>query len=302
MYQTQLTVEETYSKKNIPVWIKQDIGDLNGNPNYQQCVVAVREYLGKEYFKSKDERIAKISMEPEEIAVELFYSVLSTLDSVTPIQAVATMLGHRIGLEQLDAVKCGAEILAVCKDAGVYEILHAFSPEHDHDTAVIKPFFKLEDETLQKIHMAMYLPPMTCEPRPWTDNRHGGLLLEDSSAILGEQNYHGMKQSLDVLNKLQSIAWELNTCMLAEKELPKETGDITDPVELRKIEQHNARCAQSDRVYQYELDNENQFYFVWKFDKRGRQYSQGYDINLQGSEYKKAILQFAKAEILTGVA
>ena len=45
----------------------------------------------------------------------------------------------------------------------------------------------------------------------------------------------------------------------------------------------------------------NKFYFTWKFDSRGRMYSQGYHCNLQATEYKKAILNFSHEELINGI-
>ena len=40
------------------------------------------------------------------------------------------------------------------------------------------------------------------------------------------------------------------------------------------------------------------FRFEWLFDKRGRSYSTGYDINLQGNEFKKALLNLHHKELV----
>ena len=49
-------------------------------------------------------------------------------------------------------------------------------------------------------------------------------------------------------------------------------------------------------TYLYELDTD--FYFSWRYDKRGRVYSQGYYLNPQGNDWNKYILQLAKAELV----
>jgi DNA-directed RNA polymerase len=45
----------------------------------------------------------------------------------------------------------------------------------------------------------------------------------------------------------------------------------------------------------------NKLYFNHKVDKRGRIYSQGYHLNTQGTAFKKAMLEFAKEELVTGL-
>lgn len=300
MYSTQLRTEQTYNKRNIRQWVLDDVmHSAVFTDMFVHATDAIDKYRSGSYYKSKDIRISQLP-NTEDIAIQLFCTVLQTRQD-EPIQGVATALGLCFYDHQLDAVKTGAELLAVCQSIGLYTILSAFSTEHMHDTAIIRPKYQLDDDTLHKIHMTMYLPPMLCSPIPWTDNRHGGHLLGSSSCILGTGNDINQSQSLDVLNKLQSIKWTLNTTMLLEDELPKETYDLTDSKEREKAQQHNARCIQSRMVYDYILANDNEFFFVWKYDKRGRMYSQGYDINLQGSEYKKATIEFANTELLTGI-
>jgi len=41
------------------------------------------------------------------------------------------------------------------------------------------------------------------------------------------------------------------------------------------------------------------FYFVWRYDSRGRSYSSGYDLNLQSDEYGKALLSLHNKEAIT---
>ena len=99
---------------------------------------------------------------------------------------------------------------------------------------------------------------------------------------------------LRVLNVLQDIPWELNTQMLEFDEESKKALDT----EEKKIN-FNRMKSSSEEVYRDLLDQGNKFYFVWKRDSRGRSYSQGYHVNLQGNQYRKSIINFAKKELLT---
>lgn len=301
MYSTQLAFESKYSKHNIRTLIRNEIISTAVFSNmFINATTLIESYLSGSYYASKQSRVHHLStFDIEDIAIAVFSSVLPIVHhNVTsePIQGVATNLGLQFFSHQLDAVKTGAELLAVCEPCGLYTILSAFSEEHMHDTAVIRPKYQLDDSTLQAIHLTMYMPPMLCTPIDWTSNSQGGHLTYNSSCVLGTGNDVGQHQCLDVLNRLQSIAWTLNETMLTEPELPSKATD-----NLRKMQQHNARCLQSSIVYDLMLQEGNKFYFIWKYDKRGRMYSQGYDINLQGSSYKKSIIEFSNQELLTGV-
>lgn len=310
MFQEQYEVEEYYSKGNITKWIEDSIKeDVESTAMFRKACRSIERYIHKDYYLSKNKRISVLTETPtEEIALKVFMVVFHIFQNSEPIQGVATALGLEFTPNQLDAVKTGGELLAVCESCGLYDILSYSDEENEHDTASIVPNFEVDADIAQKIHNTQYLPPMICAPRDWTENRKGGYLQRESSCILGNGNHHKMEQSLDVLNILQAIPYRLNVEMLSNKEEMKKEPDIGKYSEgstlyieaKRKVDQHNARCRQSDQVYTMMLDAGNKFWLVWKYDKRGRSYSQGYDVNLQGSEYKKSIIEFAHEEIVEG--
>jgi len=152
--------------------------------------------------------------------------------------------------------------------------------------------YSLDDDTAAFINQTKYLPPMICKPVPWDDNSNGGHLQGSSSILLGHLNHHEDNQAVDVINILQNIGWSLNE-MVDYVEKPSKPLDTND-----KINQFKLLQEESLEVYEELMHNGNEFYFVWKFDKRGRMYSQGYHCNLQSTEYKKAILNFSKEELI----
>ena len=301
MFNTQLQAEDFYDKAMIPLWVAEALRGVEHQAKFTRAVRSVERYRQGFYsYNSKNMRIAQMQDVSTKDIVMAIYTAILTIDTdVRPIQAVATALGSAVGYtETVSGVTTGAELLAVCKDLGIYELYSAFSDEHQHDTAVIKPLIELDSETRARIHMTQFKPPMLVQPDDWTNNRDGGYLINKTSVILGKGNHHNETQNLEILNTLQSIKWELNEWSLQQPELPKNPLDATDPEDLRKLRQHNARMRQSKTVYDFIRANGSQFYFVWKNDKRGRQNCQGYDINLQGSEYKKSIIQFAEKHII----
>ena len=106
---------------------------------------------------------------------------------------------------------------------------------------------------------------------------------QGDEVILGRGNNHQFKQAIDVLNTLQSIKFEIDPDILLNFK--------DDP--LFETEQFNAISTQLLG---------KPFAFEWNYDKRGRSYSTGYDIQLQGNEYKKSLLSFAKKEVCCDVA
>jgi DNA-directed RNA polymerase len=49
------------------------------------------------------------------------------------------------------------------------------------------------------------------------------------------------------------------------------------------------------------INSGNEIYLTNKVDKRGRIYAQGYHITTQGTSFKKAMLELAHEELVTGI-
>lgn len=292
--QYQETIEDHHSRKNIRRMVAEEV-DITSTV-FSSCCGMVYDYLNGKYYDSKQARTMTLyasDLTINDIVTELFIAVLP-IDGVSPIQSVVAQLGNRLGYKhQLDGVKTASEIIAVCEDSNLYTIWHAKDVENDTGTLAIRPNYKLSDETLRAIRRTMYLPPMLCHPRKWRSNTNGGYLEGSGSVILGAMNHHEQQQDLDSINKIQNIAWELNHHMVEKIETPNNYLDTDEKVEQFEIFKMDSRS-----VYEALMGAGNEFYFVWKYDKRGRMYSQGYHVNLQGTEYKKAILQFKNKELL----
>jgi hypothetical protein len=67
--------------------------------------------------------------------------------------------------------------------------------------------------------------------------------------------------------------------------------------ETNPMEDMNSRVQ--DKVIS--MYHNKPFYFLHKYDSRGRIYSQGYHINIQGTEYDKAILDFAERKVCKNI-
>jgi len=287
----QTEIENMYARGNIREMVKADVHE--DSPVLRAMAEAITKYRNTPYaYASKQKRVNALTMLSSEIALELIILVL-TVKEMSPIQSIAAQLGARMGYTDiLDAVKTASEIIAVAEISGAYTLYHSQDMENETGTLGIKPNYTLEPETQDFINRTKYLPPMVEKPLDWTDNTNGGHLTQHSSVILGNLNHHNDVQSLDVINILQGIKWQLNETV-EYLEVPNKDLDTPE-----KLQQFNDMQHQSTHVYNELMDQGNEFYFVWKYDKRGRMYSQGYHCNLQGTEYKKAILSFAKEELI----
>lgn len=88
-----------------------------------------------------------------------------------------------------------------------------------------------------------------------------------------------LPKNLAFINKIKSIPWTLDTNVLIEEKRPKMPTSYS---------RHNRIMADYWG---------REFYFDWSYDKRGRSYSMGYDINLQSDEYHKALLNLPKEKL-----
>jgi len=292
----QQQIEDTYSRRSIRQHVMQDID--TESTVYIACVEAVNMYTAdNRYYASKLKRVEHLYMHSnlttEDIVTELFIAVLP-IKEISPIQSVAAQLGNRLGFNHvLDGVKTASELIAVCELSGLYSIYHSSDAENGTGTLGIQSHYSLDQEVQDFIAKTMYLPPMICKPKKWTTNSNGGNLNGSGSVILGAINHHQREQALDTLNTIQNIPWELNSHMLEIDETPSKPLNTAD-----KMDQFNIMKINSKYVYDKMLSLGNKFYFPWKYDKRGRMYSQGYHVNLQSTSYKKAILQFHNKELL----
>ncbi len=269
----QLHNELEYSKKQRNNLILLDILDEVPTNITEQLHLAVNNYRYGSYYKSKQTRVDNLP-KTLEIVSNILAIVLST-DSKKPIQGPATELGMAMGYKnQIDAVKTGAEILSITH-GDLFDIsMHAEGTD-------ILPKLKLDDTTMDKLKVLQFLPPMLQEPNDWVSNTDGGWLWERKSIILGKGNHHNETQAYDAVNLMQLIPWTIDVPTYVNNENPNENMDK----------------SQFDRVITDNLGKP--FYFVWRYDKRGRSYSSGYDLNIQSNEYGKAMLSLVNKQEVT---
>jgi DNA-directed RNA polymerase len=206
-----------------------------------------------------------------------FFSIILKDKIARPIQAVATQLGHIAGIkDSAEAFEWGILLVKECKDSGLYAL-----QEIDEDWYV-HPNFTLDKKTQQKLAKLQYLPPMKTLPVPWANNRNGGWLFETKHLVLGNRfTKHDEPLAYDVINKLQSIPWEVDPITY---KIEKQTNRVMNKKKFLRVIKEYLGVP---------------FHFVWRYDSRGRSYSSGYDLNLQSNEYGKALLSLHKKELIT---
>jgi|LWDU01.1.fsa_nt_gi hypothetical protein len=215
-------------------------------------------------------------IEHREIFIKLFSLILKDSNR-QPIQAIASQIGNSAGMQDAPtAFEWGVLLLKECKDSGLYTF------KYIDEEWYIYPNFTLDIKTKQRLARLQYLPPMKAKPIKWTNNENGGWFWESKHLVLGNKfNRHDEPIAYDAINKLQSIAWEIDPDTYLFEE---QTNHMVNKKQFLKV------------INEYLGTH---FHFVWRYDSRGRSYSSGYDLNLQSNEYGKSLLSLHHKELIT---
>lgn len=293
---TQLALESVYSRKWTRKWIKDHIRENTDtvlSEWAERASLAIQIYSEGQYsYDSKNARTEALRASEKgswEIMLDVATAVLhKTTDST--YQEVSGYLSQDMPHEDVwDRVKTAAELIAVCKDLGLFEIERKGSGK----SARIKCAFSIDTEIESWITDTIPALPMLCEPKEVVNNRNCGYLLAEEPVILNKHAYHENNIALDVINILNKQAWELDTSVLMDAECSKE------PIyDWERWMDHIDMVKKSWYMYRLILKEGNTVWFCHQYDSRGRIYTRGYHVNLQSTEFKKALLSFKRKEVI----
>ena len=287
--------EERFSRKHIDVKIRTEIeASALMMAKVSQGVELVNAYINGEYYESKMKRVAQLnSMDIPAIVMDIYVGIAYSLKPDLFTSVSAQMASRLKFNDQTAAITTVAELMAVLCQTDAFDI----TKEKKSSSLMVVSRIPLSDELIKFIENSQYLPPMVCEPLPLTHNYSSGYLTHNDSLILGSGNHHDGDICLDTLNTMNQVALKLDTDFLCKvEEEPTFELDSQD-----KIDQWKRFKKQSTEFYVLMTEQGNQFYFCHKVDKRGRIYVMGYHLSTQGAAYKKASIEFANEELVTGV-
>lgn len=244
-------------------------------------------------YQSKTDRLSLVTdSKIDELSVAILYCTLA-LDS-NRFQELISKVESMVSIceNKWSNTRTIAEALAYCNGV-VYNLV---KPKAFGDYYEVERLVKISDELQAKLTRLLFLPPTKYEPLDWTSKYDGGYAYSRHYAILGSKyNKHNEYINLKVLNNLQKIPYELTSVVDLDEEFEPKCENSED--RKNAIKQFKLRQKIAKEIYQ-EYKN-IPFYFIWQYDKRGRLYSRGYDLNIQGNEYRKASLRFHNKEKLT---
>ena len=291
----QSDVESHYSRLQLEDQLRESIeGCQEAQERISAGIVYVTEFMEKEFFESKAARIAQLKHLNLATLVRDVFVATAYCQTPELFTTISAQLAGRLGFtDRVEGIQTAAELLAVLCQTDAYDIVKA-----DRGASlVIESRIPLSAAVLESIKRSQYLPPMVCVPRPLEHNFQSGYLTHDDSLILGKGNDHGGDICRPVLDTCNRVALRLDPEFLAQVE-EEPTYDLNT---AEKVDQWQVFKTQSAGFYQLMQDLGNRFHLTHKVDKRGRIYAQGYHITTQGTSYKKAMLELADPEFVTGV-
>lgn len=287
--------EMRFNRKHIDAKIREEI---KANPDMcdkiAQGVVLLQQYMAGSYYESKMKRIAQlVNLDLEAMVLDLFTGIAYCLRPELFTSVTAQLASRLKFSDKTEAITTVAEITAVLCATDAFDIEKA----NKMASLMVVSNIPLSERLVTFIEESQFLPPMVCEPLELTHNYSSGYLTHNDSLILGTGNHHDGDICLDVLNTMNKVALKLDTEFLSQVE-EKPTFDLDTQ---DKLDQWNKFKEQSYMMYSLLASQGNRFYFNHKVDKRGRIYCHGYHISTQGTSFKKAMLEFAKEELVTGI-
>jgi len=287
--------EERFNRKHIDAKIRKAI---ETNPEMLKKIVQgnslVNDYMNGNYYESKMKRIAQLKqLDVPTLVMDILVGIAYSLKPEL-FTSVSAQIAARLKFsDRTEAITTVAELMAVLCNTDAFDI----TKENKQASLMVVSRIPLSPELIKFIEHSQYLPPMVCSPLELTHNFSSGYLTHNDSLILGSGNHHDGDLCLDVLNTMNNVALSLNVPFLCNvEEEPTFELDTQD-----KTDGWNAFKRQSYMFYELMEEQGNEFYLTHKVDKRGRIYSCGYHITTQGTAFKKAMLDFAKKEHVTGV-
>ena len=287
--------ELRFNRKHVDAKIREEI---KANPDMcdkmAQGVDLLKQYMAGSYYESKMKRIAQlVNLDLEAMVLDLFTGIAYCLRPELFTSVTAQLASRLKFSDKTEAITTVAEITAVLCATDAFDIEKA----NKMASLMVVSNIPLSERLVTFIEESQFLPPMVCEPLELTHNYSSGYLTHNDSLILGTGNHHDGDICLDVLNTMNKVALKLDTEFLSQvEEEPTFDLDTQD-----KLDQRNRFKEQSYMMYSLLASQGNQFYLNHKVDKRGRIYCHGYHISTQGTSFKKAMLEFTKEELVTGI-
>ena len=288
--------QSTFEYTLHPYHISKDIQEYlldKYTDEIDSLTASLREYISQSYWDSKNERLQAINKDLTKVILNILTQTVLIASDYVPLLSVLGSVSF--GLGRYHDIQTCADVLWLINQTDLILI------DVVNDTRYIQSNMELPDELVNRLTIMCVLPPMLVKPRTLRHNKSCGYLtINKDSLILGDkENYHDEALSLDVLNTLNSQAYQLDLdiCYKFQKEFKSEFDKDTDEyLNQRKTYER----AKEQFEYFRDVIQDKTIFFTHKVDKRGRVYTQGYHFNTMGSSFEKACINLKTKEFVKG--
>ena len=307
LVEMQEEIELSFSRKRIRQLILDELTtDLDMMDKIVLGIEVLQAWCGSEStYASKAMRKEHVaSLDLQDVVETVYVSALAIKGQTTLNNFIMQLAGKLQFEENYQGLMAAGEIIAVLCYTDVYDLVKPSK----YSSIYVQPKYLVSEELQEFIENSQYLPPSLAIPKYLVNNRSSGYrTIKGESLILGGKIHHHEENiCLDVLNTMNSVPLVLNQEMLKIQQESESDLDVIEDFEgtkleyLRAVEQQKANwelfLKRCDTVYEILADQE--FYLTNKVDKRGRIYTQGYQVNIQGNSYQKACIDLARKEIV----
>lgn len=176
--------------------------------------------------------------------------------------------------------------------------------DYDQDKKRFLVKYDVSDDVKAMLERYQYPLPMVVKPNEVKKNSDTGYHTIRGSVVLnGSEYFKDKDMCLDHINRANGVPLALDFSVVKSTE-----GRFDKPKRKNGEDFSDYRKRLRQAVVFYETSVEvmegldaltDEIYMTHKYDRRGRCYSSGYHISPQGDDYRKAVLQFAKKEVIT---
>ena len=302
-YDAQIAIEQNYSKKHInPLMEQYVLASPEITAKIDVCYQHLAVWLEQPFYASKILRLSKLRrLKPEQwrdLLVSMTAGLMHFQEPTQMVNAIPQICNSVNWGDKADAIVTASEMMICFRHAGLIDIgdVPATGKGAQYGAKSLGLVFlhPLPPEIKAAIDRARFLPPMVTVPAPASHTCDGHYTFK-ASPILGSGNRHDDHIAFDVLDMIAGTALHIDMDFL--KICPEVPGSELDtPEKVSNWERYIKACHEvyemSYRLSQNNVDTPGAVFIPAAYDKRGRGYTRGYEVNIQGSPQKKAMLEF----------
>lgn len=221
----------------------------------------IREQFILNVIEDSGQYKAMRSLYSTEVLIALF-DMIGNAEKNISLQSAAMQLGLRSGKRGPDAFSKGIQILEDADKAKVCKL----KTSEENRTAWLTPLIQFDD--MEKHLMRI---------KKLESHEEVTEIGSTSNLLLGRFGHHDKPQNREFIEKINRVPFVLDM-------------DI-----VMNFEGENMPLNSKEMLAEY---MDKPIYFKWAYDKRGRSYSEGYGINIQGNKTTRAYLEFLNREVI----